>query len=174
MVVYNGINTMFLFRGLVVFLGSNSAFSPPLLLVQHILDILDTLALLADATLGGKARGDGHLLGALGPELVEPPPLLDVGDAPLLEVLYPGGGAVPLKVVALGGAGPPGGRGVPGGVDDAVGVEAGKVGVAGGPAGLALLAVGDGGAGADGVAAGVAREGPEAHCVCVCVRVCWG
>lgn len=164
MLVYNGINT-FSFEGPVVFLGSNLAlrlfsihlvFLPPLLPVQHILDILDTLALLTNATLGSKARSNSHLLRTLSPQLIEPPLLLNVGDAPLLKVLYPSRRAVPLKVIVLGGAGLLCGRGILGGVDDVVCIEAGKVGVAGGPAGLALLAVGDGGAGADGVAAGVA------------------
>lgn len=147
---------------LIVLYHIISPLVPPLPL-QQILDILLPLALLPRAPLGRKARGDSHLGGALFPQLVEAALLLQVGDAPLLEILDPGDGAVALKLLALRWAGLGRGAGILGGVDDVVGVEAAEVGVAGRPAEGALGAVGDGGAGADGVAAGVGGEWPD-HC----------
>lgn len=131
-----------------------STFPLPPLLVQHVLNVLLARALGPRAALGRKRGGDLHLVRALLPQLLESSLLLDVGDAPLLEVLDPGGGAVALKGVGLAGTGALGGGGVLVRVEDVVGVEAGEVGVAGGPAEGAFVAVGDGVAGADGVGAG--------------------
>lgn len=135
---------------------------PPLLPLQQILDLVLAFALFSSTTLGGKGRCDGHLLRALSSQLVETSPLVDVGNAPLLKVLDPSRGAVTLEIGRGLGAGLLGSAGVLVGVDDVVGVQAVEVGVARGPAHGALLAIGDRGAGADGVAARVGGEGP--HC----------
>lgn len=106
-------------------------------------------------------------------ELLEASLLLDVGDAPLLKVLDPGGGAVLFELGGLGRAGLAGcgNAGLLGGVDYVVGIEAVEVGVAGGPADLALVAGWDGVAGADGVGAGFGGEWPPAHDDVLCVEV---
>ena len=124
------------------------------------------------------AHGHLQLFGAFLPQLLEAPLLLYIRHPPLLKVLYPRRGAVPLKVGILLRTGLEGLGGVLVGIDDVVGVQAGEVGVAGGPADGALFSVGDGGAGADGVGASIRLEGPPAHRVgYVCVFVClffWG
>lgn len=126
---------------------------PHLFPLQHILDILLPLALGPGTPIWRKRRRHLHLLRALLPQLLQPPLLLDIRHPPLLEVLDPGGCAVALEVVALAGTRAPRRGGVLVGVEDVVGVEAGKVCVAGGPADRALLARGYGRAGADLVAA---------------------
>lgn len=134
--------------------------------LQHALYILNALApLLVDPTFGRKGSGDGHFRGALAAQLLQSTLLLQVGNAPLLEVLDPLAGAVLVELLGLGAAGDAVGLvWVLEGVVDAVGVEAAEVGVAGGPADLALGAVGDGCAGANGVAAWVrGAEWPHAH-----------
>lgn len=103
-------------------------------------------------------------MGTLAAKLVEALALLDVGDPPLLEVLDPGSGAVALKVGRLLRTDAGGGCWVLGGVEYVVRVEAGEVGIAGGPADGSFLASGDGGAAADSVGAGVtAGEREPAH-----------
>lgn len=152
-------------------IGTTTLSCPLALAVQHALDIINPFPLLRRTPLGRKTRRHRHLVRALPPQLVEPPPLLQVGDAPLLEVLDPLSGAVAVEVPGLfvaKGGGPLLGVGGPvEGVVDALGVEAGEVGVAGGPADLALCAGGDGVTGADSVCAGVLGcEGPD-HCSCL-------
>lgn len=138
---------------------------PRLSLLEHILNIILTLSLLTGAALWRKAGRDGHFDSALLLQLFETSLLLDISYTPLLKVFHPRSGAVLFEFGRLGGAGFARRRDARllGCVNDVVGVQAGKVGVAGGPADLTLVAGGNGFAGTDGVPAGFAGKWPPAH-----------